>query len=154
VVKRFAEASQSVLVAAWAGSLWTLGFVVAPTLFAVLDDRALAGRIAGVLFSHGAWIGLACGAGFVLLRLSSAGSGAFRQATVRIALLMLVLTLASKFGVQPLLAGLREQALAGVIAEAVFRDRFGTWHAVSGSIHLVQALLAIALIVLHRNAPR
>lgn len=151
---RFADALQSIMITAWAGALWTLGFVVAPTLFTVLDDRVLAGRIAGTLFSFGAWIGLACGTGFVLLCLLRSGAGALRQVTVRIALLLLVLTLTGKFGLQPILAGLREQALSGEIAQALFRQRFGTWHAVSGVLHLFQSGLAVALVVFHRRAPR
>jgi len=45
----------------WAGVLWTVCGVVAPTLFAVLDDRELAGRLAGTFFEIGAWLGLAAG---------------------------------------------------------------------------------------------
>ena len=44
----------------WAGSLWTIGFVVAPTLFATLSDRVLAGNIAGSLFRVEAWLSIAC----------------------------------------------------------------------------------------------
>jgi hypothetical protein len=42
----------------WVGMLWTVGFVVAPTLFSTLSDRALAGTIAGGLFHMVAWLSL------------------------------------------------------------------------------------------------
>ena len=42
----------TVLVAvAWIGALWTICGLVAPTLFAILDDRRLAGQIAGTFFA-------------------------------------------------------------------------------------------------------
>ncbi|MGH8809748.1 MAG: DUF4149 domain-containing protein, partial [Noviherbaspirillum sp.] len=34
----------------WVGSLWAVGYLVAPTLFATLPDSVLAGTIAGRLF--------------------------------------------------------------------------------------------------------
>ncbi|HSN70333.1 MAG TPA: DUF4149 domain-containing protein [Steroidobacteraceae bacterium] len=43
---------------AWAGALWTICGLVAPTLFAILDDRRLAGQIAGTFFGMLPWIGL------------------------------------------------------------------------------------------------
>ena len=46
------------LVAAiWAGSLWTVGYLVAPTLFASFD-RVLAGSIAGLMFHAEAMLSL------------------------------------------------------------------------------------------------
>ncbi|MGB5473694.1 MAG: DUF4149 domain-containing protein, partial [Gammaproteobacteria bacterium] len=52
---------ERVLLTLWVGSLWVTGFMVAPVLFARLDDRALAGTLAGELFGLVAWLGLACG---------------------------------------------------------------------------------------------
>jgi Domain of unknown function (DUF4149) len=48
-----------VLAGLWAGSLWTICGVVAPTLFATLDDRRLAGDLAGRFFEIAAWLGVA-----------------------------------------------------------------------------------------------
>ena len=50
------------LVTFWVGSLWTVGYVVAPLLFATLTDRAQAGTLAGLFFKSEAWISLICGA--------------------------------------------------------------------------------------------
>lgn len=55
----------------WAGSLWTICAVVAPSLFAVLDDRRLAGQLAGRFFHLETAIGVASCA--VLLSLSFTG---------------------------------------------------------------------------------
>ena len=48
------------LLALWAGALLWMGAVVAPTLFASLPSRALAGQTAGVLFAYLDWLGVAC----------------------------------------------------------------------------------------------
>ncbi|MBC7778972.1 MAG: DUF4149 domain-containing protein [Proteobacteria bacterium] len=153
-MKRFTEALYWVAIAAWAGSLWTIGFVVAPTLFGTLDDRALAGRLAGVLFDRGAWIGIGCALYILSFRFVRFGSSAFRHAVVWITLAMLALILVGKFGVQPILAGLRDQALSREIAETVFRQRFGTWHGVSSVLYVVQSVLALALVTLQRSGSR
>ena len=50
-------AARAVLVI-WIGSLWTIGVVVAPVLFAVLPDSSLAGLVAGRLFTIEAYISL------------------------------------------------------------------------------------------------
>ena len=52
-------ALERILLTLWVGSLWVVGFVVAPLLFAELHDRALAGSTAGTLFTVTSYIGLA-----------------------------------------------------------------------------------------------
>ncbi len=153
-MKRLGESLYWLAVTAWAGSLWTVGLLVAPTLFSVLDDRALAGRIAGVLFDSMAWIGIGCATWLLVYRIARFGGGAFRQGFTWVVLLMLVLVLVGRFGVQPILAGLREQALAKEIVESVFRERFGTWHGVASVLYLMQCLLAVAMVLLQRTGIR
>ncbi len=58
----------------WMGSLWTICGVVAPALFATLDDRRLAGDIAGELFHIQTWIGVALG-GMLSVLVTLIGAG-------------------------------------------------------------------------------
>ncbi|HEX8601023.1 MAG TPA: DUF4149 domain-containing protein, partial [Pseudoduganella sp.] len=51
----------------WAGSLWTVGYLVAPTLFATLSDRVLAGTIAGAMFHAEAMLSLGCALALLVL---------------------------------------------------------------------------------------
>ena len=53
--------SERLLITLWVGGMWMVGFVVTPTLFQLIDDRALAGTVAGQLFSITAYIGLVSG---------------------------------------------------------------------------------------------
>mgnify|MGYP003498814527 CR=1 FL=1 len=54
----------------WAGSLWAVGYLVAPTLSATLADRKLFGTIAGSMFNSQAWLSVGCAAA-MLVRPSS-----------------------------------------------------------------------------------
>jgi hypothetical protein len=68
-----------------------------------------------------------------------------------IVLLMLALAAAGHFGVQPILAQLKTDALPRQVMESALRDRFATWHGVSSALYLVQTLLGIALLVLQER---
>lgn len=46
------------LVAFWAGSLWTVCFVVAPALFQLIEERSVAGRLAAAMLHLEMLIGL------------------------------------------------------------------------------------------------
>lgn len=67
VSSSFWQRLAAVLVAFWAGSLWSVCAVVAPSLFVTLDDRHLAGQLAGRLFHLEMMIGIATGAALLAL---------------------------------------------------------------------------------------
>ena len=67
---------------------------------------------------------------------------------------MLVLTLAGEFGVQPILAGLKDQALPTGVMESVFRDRFVAWHGIASVLYLRLSVLGVALVWLHGRGSR
>ena len=145
---RFAEALQSIAATLWVGAMWGIGYIVAPLLFSRLGDRALAGLIAGKLFSLIAWVGIGCAIYLLLFRMVRSGTGVFRQGVFWIALLMLALVCAGEFGIQPVMAALKEEALPKQVMESVLRDRFAAWHGVSSVLYIIQSLLGAALVVL------
>ncbi len=132
--------------AIWVGGLWVVGYLAAPTLFYTLDDRVLAGLLAGKMFSHVAWLGLVCGSWLLLFRLSRAGADALKQGFFWIVLVMLLLTAAQKFGIQPIMQQLKDQAMPKDVMESLFRDRFATWHGISSAVYLIESLLGLALL--------
>lgn len=127
----------------WAGSIWTVGYLVAPTLFATLADRVLAGTVAASMFRSAAWLSLVCGVLLLVLLVTGVASleAARRRSLLKIACAMLLCTLVMHFGLQPLMAALREGSSAGVMAAAA-RTRFGILHGVSSLIYLIQSVLA------------
>lgn len=145
---KLADALQAVAATLWVGGLWVVGFVVAPVLFSTLPDRAMAGLLAGKLFGLIAWIGIGCALYLLLFRFVRHGAAAFRQGLLWLLLIMLVLVCAGEFGVQPVMAALKEQALPKQVMESVFRDRFAAWHGVSSGLYVIQSLLGIALVTL------
>jgi hypothetical protein len=152
-MKSFSDALHSIAVTLWAGSLWVIGFVVAPLLFARLPDRALAGMLAGKLFTLVAYIGIGCALYLLLFRLARFGAGVLRQGFFWVVLAMLLLVLVGEFGVQPILENLKAQALPRQAMESVFRDRFSTWHGVASGLYVIEGILGLALVVLqHRGA--
>lgn len=129
-----------VLIALWVGALWTVGFVVAPVLFAELD-RHTAGSIAGILFHYLNFAGLVIG-GWLLLR-----NRLTSQATLPALLLtlMLLLILINEFGFAPEIAVLRETGFA-VGSEAA--TRFGLLHGAASVLYLINALFGLTLVVI------
>ena len=150
-MRSLAAALYSIAVTAWVGSLMAIGFIAAPLLFARIADRTVAGALAGDMFSITAWVGLTCGTYLILYLLAVKGWRAFQSGVFWIVLLMIALAAAGHFGVQPILAQLKADALPRQVMESALRDRFATWHGVSSALYLVQTLLGIALLVLQER---
>ena len=146
-MRRFADALDFIALTLWVGGLWTIGYVVAPTIFSALADRQLAGMLAGKLFALIGWVGLVCAAYLLLSMLFRLGGRALRRWGFWLLLVMLALTAASQFGLQPWLAQLKAEALPREVMESVLRDRFATWHGISSILYLVQSLLGVLLVV-------
>ena len=138
---------ERLLLALWVGALWTVGFLVAPVLFAELD-RHTAGSIAGILFRYVNWAGLVIG-GFLLLRDRVAAR--HRPAPILVLLLMLVSILINHFGLAPEITALRE---AGFAAGSDGATRFGRLHAAASVLYLTNALFGLVLLVIwERRGP-
>jgi len=153
-MRSLADALYAVSITLWIGGLWAIGYIVAPTLFWTLADRALAGSLAGQLFTLIAYVGIGCAAYVLLYRLARFGGACFRHGIFWFALIMLLLTIAGEFGVQPILESLKHQALPAEVMESVFRDRFATWHGVASVFYLIQSILGALLVWLQGRNPR
>lgn len=153
-MKSFADALQSIAVTLWAGGMWTIGFVVAPLLFARVPERALAGLLAGKLFTLTAYIGIVCALVLLLFRVARSGAAALRQGTFWVVLLMLALVLIGEFGVQPVLESLKAQALPKEVMASILRGRFDTWHGVASGLYVIESLLGLVLVVRQHHGVR
>jgi MFS family permease len=151
-MKAIADALHSIAVTLWVGGMWAIGFIVAPLLFSRVADRALAGLIAGKLFTIIAYVGIVCALFLLVFRIARFGAACLKQGFFWITALMLLLTLVGEFGVQPVLDSLRAQALPKEVMASVFRDRFNTWHGVASGLYVLVSVLGIALVTLqHRG---
>jgi hypothetical protein len=124
----------TLLAGLWAGSLLTVCAIAAPTVFAVLDDRRMAGMVAGRLFEIATWLGAFLGLAIGLLLYVG------RRGVPRLDGSLVALTagapLASELALGPLMQSARA---AGDMA------RFGALHGVSALLFGLACLGALAL---------
>ena len=146
MLARVSSQLRILLVTLWAGSLWTVGYLAAPVLFASLPDRSLAGSIAGMLFRAQAWLSLACGL-LLLLMLWLDKSWSSKRTSVILVIAMLACVSIGYFALQPFMAEIRAAAAnnGGIMDEAM-RSRFGMLHGVASVIYLLQSVLALVLV--------
>ena len=135
------SAAERILLTLWVGSLWVAGFIVAPLLFAELDDRALAGSLAGSLFTVTSYLGLCCGT--LLLVFNGL---IFRAVNWRAIVLisMLLLVVIGQFVITPMVVELRAQGLTD-------SARFGQLHGVASVLFIITSVLGLLLVAAGQN---
>ena len=153
-MSRLADAIYHLAITLWVGALFAIGYLAAPTLFAQLADRTLAGSLAGEMFKWVAWLGIACGTYLALFLLARRGFGVFKSVVFWLVLAMLGLTVAGYFGIAPILAQLKADALPRQVMESALRDRFATWHGISSGLYLIESLLGVALVLTQARGNR
>jgi hypothetical protein len=135
------------LVTFWVGSAWTIGYVIAPLLFATLTDRAQAGTLAGLFFKAEAWISLICGVSLLAILLAEREHPT-RIVQIKLVIAMMLCAVIGYFGLQPYMAELRAiAAQSGGIMDDAMRNRFGVLHGVASVIYLLHSLLGVGLVL-------
>jgi Domain of unknown function (DUF4149) len=145
-MRRFWDGLAGVLLVLWIGGMWAIGYLAAPVLFASLDDKQLAGMLAGKLFGLIAWIGMAAATYLLIYRVARDGAAALKTLFFWAVVLMLALAVAGHFGIQPIMQSLKDQAMPQAVMHSVFADRFKRWHGVSSILYLIQSALGLVLV--------
>lgn len=145
-MRRFWDGLAGTMLVLWIGGMWAIGYVAAPVLFSSLTDKQLAGMLAGNLFELMAWIGIAAGAYLLIYRIVVEGGAALKTLFFWVVVLMVLLTLAGHFGVQPIMQSLKNQAMPHAVMQSVFADRFARWHGISSILYLIQSALGLLLV--------
>jgi Domain of unknown function (DUF4149) len=135
----YLQALERTLLTFWIGGLWTAGFVMAPLLFAELNDRALAGTLAGAIFGVMSYAGLACGACLLLINGLLRGQRRFIAWQTYVIVAMLVLTAVGEFVLAPWIAELR-------VAGLTESTRFAQAHGLASGVFLVNCVLGLVLV--------
>ena len=135
-----------IIIALWAGALWTSG-LNAYLLFDTLEDKQMAGMLAGKLFTIVSYIGMVSAFYLLIQRLVQYGTAALKQGFFWAVLVMLLLVLAGHYGIQPVLESLKAQALPSDVMQSVFADRFRNWHGVASVAYLIESVLAIVMVL-------
>jgi hypothetical protein len=129
-------AVERILLTLWVGALWVTGFMVAPLLFAELDDRALAGSVAGSLFTVTSYLGLLCGASLLLINGLTVRTANWRAVLMVIMQLLVVI---GQFVITPMVADLRLQGLTD-------SARFGQLHGIASVLFIMTSVLGLVLV--------
>src|SRR5689334_14960934 len=132
---------EAALLTVWLGAMIFFSFAIAPTVFAVLPTRELAGQVVNSLIGKLEWIGLICGPLLLLLQFSAwpKRETEAKARVVRAILLgmMTLLVAASRFWVSAKLRALRAQ-IGGPIDDIPLTDalrvEFNALHGVSVSL--------------------
>jgi hypothetical protein len=138
------------LAALWAGSVWAVSYLAAPSAFAVLDSTR-AGNVVGTMLTREAWLAIVLAAGLALLAWRSPDLDARRRRWLYwLAGGMLACSLAVYLGLQPMMAAIRDSAgPAGVRASPQW-GTFAALHGVSQLLYLVESVLGAVLVVKSR----
>ena len=139
------------LLTIWVGALWAIGGIAAPVLFYQIPDTQLAGSIAGEMFRLLAYFAMFAGVFLILHNISKQSGRAFKSAYFWLILLMLLLTVASHYGIAPILAQLKQDALPADVMNSVFANRFERWHGLSSAAFMIQSLIGLVAVL---KAPR
>jgi hypothetical protein len=134
---------ERLLLTLWVGALWAIGYLAVPTLFALLDDRILAGMLAGRMFTLVSYLGLVCGTLLLLGTVVRQGRGVLRSVRGWLLLVMLLLVAVGEFGLQPLMAQLKAQGLAEGSAQAA---QFARLHGLASVLYLINSVCGLLLI--------
>jgi hypothetical protein len=146
-MKNLSHHLAALAITAWVGGLWATGYLAVPVLFYTQPDRQLAGELAGEMFIRLGYLGMVCGMYLLIQRISVSGRASFRLALFWIVAVMLLLTLVLQFGIQPVMADLKAQALPLDVMHSAFADRFKMLHGVSSVIYLIESLLGAFLVI-------
>jgi hypothetical protein len=138
------------LAALWAGSVWAVSYLAAPSAFAVLDSTQ-AGNVVGMMLTRSAWLAVVLAVLLALLTARSPDLDARRRRWLYgVVGGMLACSLIVYLGLQPMMAAIRAAAgPAGVRASPQW-GTFAALHGVSQVLYLAEAILGAFLVVKSR----
>jgi uncharacterized membrane protein len=127
----------------WAGATWTVGYLVAPLLFARFPSER-AGETMAVLLGGVFLLGLGCAMVVLLDMRVRLARQLHRQRELWLILSLILLMIAQYVGVLPAMNELRMSRQSGVDVSLAF----GRLHGVSQVLYLLQSLLLLVLVYL------
>lgn len=136
------QMAERLLLTLWIGGMWTVGYLVAPTLFVTLNNPALAGTIAGKLFTIMSYVGLICGGLLLLNAFLENRMQVFHLWRGLVLIGMLLIVCIGQFILEPRMAMLRNAGLQGDNFHAFMR-----LHGVAQGLFLLVSLGGLSLVL-------
>jgi len=141
---------EQLVLSLWVGVMVGIGYIAAPVLFSVLDDRKLAGGLAGEMFHIVTLVGLIAGGILLLLRYREESVDLFKHWRGLILMLMLLLVAVSFFILQPMIADVKA---LGIVEGSDAAKKFGMLHGVSSLLYMVTVVSGCILIFAGTKKP-
>jgi hypothetical protein len=119
--------------ALWWGSLGAIGFLAVPLLFANAASPAVAGNLAGHLFSGQSWLSLACGIVLLMSARNAEGTPTlgWGRGAVGFVLAGMLVALLQEFAIAP---------------RILARENLALWHGAGTAAYAVQWLCALVVL--------
>jgi len=134
---------------AWVGSLFTVGYLVVPTIFNSLQDRQVAGMIAAAIFQAEAYFSVLVCVALLLLVNALIKRNVSNYRSIRwVILVLLLISAVTCFGLIPYMDALRQEALLlGVpVMASPYASLFGRLHGISSGLFLIQSLMGLWMV--------
>ena len=143
------DAIHRLILTAWVGVTWTVGFLAAPLAFSVIQPQSLAGTFASHIFYWQSVIALFCAAVILLLHPHIERRLQWSKQLVIMILFIAALAALQQFVVAPIMAGTRVELMSAVneSTRAALASRFAWLHGLSSVLYLLQCLLGAVLVV-------
>lgn len=138
-----------ILTGLWVGSLFTVGYLVVPTIFANLQDRQVAGMIAAAIFQAEAYVSVVVCVALLLLANALIKRKLDDYRSIRwVTLVLLLISALTCFGIIPYMDGLRKEALLlGMpVMASPSAALFGRLHGISSGLFLIQSVLGLWMV--------
>ena len=134
------QVSEKILLTIWVGAMWSVGYIVTPVLFQMLDKN-VAGNVAAQLFTVISYIGLFATIALIINILVRFGFNR-RHWQLWTLIGMLVIVITGQFVFQPMMAELKAAGLSGENAR-----HFGRLHGIASTLFLLNSLARLALVI-------
>ena len=141
---------ENLTLALWVGCMIGVGYIAAPVLFSTLDDRQMAGMLAGKMFHAVTIMGLICGGILLILRYRDASVELFRQWRGWLLLIMLICVAVSMFILQPMIADVKAM---GITEGSDAAKKFGMLHGISSLVYMVSVVSGCVLLFMGIHTP-
>lgn len=136
---RSPTSGEKILLTIWIGALWTIGFLVVPALFGTLEDKQIAGMVAGKMFTAVSYTGIFCA--LILLLFELRHSESFKKnKRFWLLIVMLFIVVVGEFLIQPQMADLKQAGLS-------VGPEFDRLHGIATVLYMLNCLFGLILII-------
>jgi hypothetical protein len=134
------QISEKILLTIWVGGMWSIGYIVAPVLFKMLE-KPVAGNVAGQLFTIMSYVGIFCAVALIVNILVQQGFN-LRHWQLWTLIVMLLVIIIGQFVIQPLMAELKATGINESNAA-----QFAKYHGMASVLFLINSLAGLALVI-------